>query len=74
VPFFDLGITRDELQAVKNLTEENIQLKRLLKTKTKEVKEKSTEIEAVSNVRSVIGVRRISRVFALDSGATRSYL
>lgn len=43
------GITREELQCIKNLTEENIKLKRLLKVKEKECTQKSLDLEVVSH-------------------------
>ena len=46
--FFPPGITREELQCIKNLTEENIKLKRLLKIKEKECTQKSLDLEVVS--------------------------
>jgi len=42
-----LGITREELQCIKNLTEENIKLKRILKSKDKELTQKTFNMEAV---------------------------
>ena len=42
-----LGITREELQCIKNLTEENIKLKRLLKAREKELTQKSLDLETV---------------------------
>ena len=45
---FHSGITREELQCIQNLTDENIQLKRVLKTKSKELAQKTLEMEAVS--------------------------
>ena len=45
---FPSGITREELQCIKNLTEENLKLKRILKSKDKESTQKSLDLEAVS--------------------------
>jgi hypothetical protein len=44
---FKIGITREELQCIKNLTDENIKLKRMLKTKDKELTQKTLDMEAV---------------------------
>lgn len=46
--FISLGITREELECIKNLTEENIRLKRVLKSKDKDLVQKTLNIEAVS--------------------------
>ncbi|CAF1151487.1 unnamed protein product [Rotaria sp. Silwood1] len=42
-----ISITREELQCIKNLTEENIKLKRMLKSKDKELTQKTLDIEAI---------------------------
>ncbi|CAF1619277.1 unnamed protein product [Rotaria magnacalcarata] len=42
-----ISITREELLCIKNLTEENIKLKRILKGKDKELTQKTLDIEAV---------------------------
>ncbi|CAF2372564.1 unnamed protein product [Rotaria sp. Silwood2] len=42
-----ISITREELQCIKNLTDENMKLKRMLKTKDKELTQKTLDIEAV---------------------------
>ncbi len=46
-PTETVSITREELQCIKNLTEENIKLKRILKSKDKELTQKSIDMEAV---------------------------
>lgn len=46
-PTESISITREELQCIKNLTEENIKLKRLLKIKEKECTQKSLDLEVV---------------------------
>ena len=43
-----ISITREELQCIKKLTEENIKFKRVLKSKDKELTQKSLDMEAVS--------------------------
>lgn len=43
-----VSITREELQCIKKLTEENIKFKRVLKSKDKELTQKSFDMEAVS--------------------------
>ena len=47
-PTGTVSITREELQCIKNLTEENIKSKRLLKSKEKELTQKTIDMEAVS--------------------------
>ncbi|CAF4108007.1 unnamed protein product [Rotaria socialis] len=42
-----ISITREELQCIKNLTDENMKLKRTVKTKDKELTQKTLDIEAV---------------------------
>ncbi|CAF1415554.1 unnamed protein product [Rotaria sordida] len=42
-----ISITREELQCIKNLTEENIKLKRSVKSKDKELTQKTLDIEAI---------------------------
>jgi len=42
-----VSITREELQCIKTLTEENIKFKRLLKSKEKELTQKTFDMEAV---------------------------
>jgi hypothetical protein len=42
-----IGITREEVQCIKNLTDENLKLKRNLKAKDKELTQKSLDMEAV---------------------------
>ncbi|CAF0796513.1 unnamed protein product [Rotaria sp. Silwood1] len=42
-----ISITREELQCIKNLTDENMKLKRLLKTKDKELSQKTLDTEAI---------------------------
>ena len=56
---FSLGITREELQCIKNLTEENIKLKRLLKAREKELTQKSLDHEAVSQ-ETFVCIRRLA--------------
>jgi len=46
-PTETVSITREELQCIKNLTEENIKLKRILKSKDKELTQKTFNMEAV---------------------------
>jgi Mg2+ and Co2+ transporter CorA len=43
-----VSITREELECIKNLTEENIKFKRILKSKDKELTQKTLDVEAVS--------------------------
>ncbi len=43
-----ISITREELLCIKNLTEENVKLKRILKSKEKELTQKALDVEAVS--------------------------
>jgi hypothetical protein len=45
---FQIGLTREELQCIKNLTEENMKLKRISKAKDKELTQKTFDMEAVS--------------------------
>ncbi len=45
---FKIGLTREELQCIKNLTEENMKLKRISKAKDKELTQKTFDMEAVS--------------------------
>ncbi len=45
---FEIGLTREELQCIKNLTEENMKLKRISKAKDKELTQKTFDMEAVS--------------------------
>ncbi len=45
---FKIGLTREELQCIKNLTEENMKLKRISKSKDKELTQKTFDMEAVS--------------------------
>ncbi len=47
-PTETVSITREELQCIKNLTEENIRFKRILKLKEKELTQKTFDMEAVS--------------------------
>jgi len=47
-PSDTVSITREELQCIKKLTEENIKFKRILKSKEKELAQKTFDIEAVS--------------------------
>ena len=47
-PTETVSITREELQCIKNLTEENIRFKRMLKAKEKEFTQKTFDMEAVS--------------------------
>jgi len=47
-PTETVSITREELQCIKKLTEENIKFKRILKSKEKELAQKTLDIEAVS--------------------------
>ena len=64
-----LGITREELQCIKNLTEENIKIKQLLKAKNKELTQKTLDVEAVSLCGQVMGqgmVCLVSRRFKLN--------
>ncbi|CAF1290617.1 unnamed protein product, partial [Didymodactylos carnosus] len=42
-----IGITRQELDCIKTLTEENVKLKRCLKTKDKDLTQKTFDIEAI---------------------------
>ncbi|CAF1105546.1 unnamed protein product [Rotaria sordida] len=44
-----ISVTREELQCIKSLTEENIKLKRMLKIKDKELAQKTLNIEAVQD-------------------------
>ncbi|CAF2882008.1 unnamed protein product [Rotaria sp. Silwood2] len=46
-PIETISITREELQCIKNLTEENIKLKRMLKSKDKELTQKTLDVEAI---------------------------
>ncbi|CAF0853260.1 unnamed protein product [Adineta ricciae] len=46
-PSESISITREELECIKNLTEENIRLKRVLKSKDKDLIQKTLNIEAV---------------------------
>ena len=48
---FLLGITREEVQCIKNLTDENLKLKRTIKSKEKELTQKNFDLEAVSHHR-----------------------
>jgi len=45
---FSIGITREEVQCIKNLTDENMKLKRNIKTKDKELTQKLFDMEAVN--------------------------
>jgi Mg2+ and Co2+ transporter CorA len=47
-PTETVSITREELQCIKNLTEENIKFKRILKAKEKELTQKTMDMDAVS--------------------------
>ena len=47
-PVETVSITREELQCIKNLTEENIRFKRVLKSKEKELTQRTFDMEAVS--------------------------
>ncbi len=47
-PTETVSITREELQCIKNLTEENTKFKRILKSKEKELTQKTMDMEAVS--------------------------
>ena len=48
-PTETISITREELQCIKNLTDENIKYKRLIKSKDKEISQKNLDIEAVQS-------------------------
>jgi hypothetical protein len=43
-----IGITREEVQCIKDLTDENLKLKRNIKAKDKELTQKNLDMEAVS--------------------------
>lgn len=49
-PTETVSITREELQCIKNLTEENIRFKGVLKTKEKELTRKTLDMEAVNRI------------------------
>ena len=45
-----VSITREELQCIKNLTEENIRFKGVLKAKEKDLTRKTLDMEAVNRI------------------------
>jgi len=47
-PTETVSITREELLCIKNLTDENVKFKRILKLKEKELTQKTMDMEAVS--------------------------
>lgn len=53
---FEIGITREEVQCIKNLTEENLKLKRNIKLKDKELTQKTLDVEAVINLEFVLHI------------------
>lgn len=49
-PVETVTITREELQCIKNLTEENIRFKSILKAKEKDLTRKTLDMEAVNQL------------------------
>ena len=63
--FFSSGITREEVQCIKNLTDENLKLKRTIKSKEKELTQKNLDLEAVSDRE-----KKNDELFFIDSRST----
>lgn len=63
-----VSITREELQCIKNLTEENVRFKSILKAKEKELARKALDTEAVNRRRNsfLLIFRLISLRFKLN--------
>jgi hypothetical protein len=60
---FSIGITREEVQCIKNLTDENMKLKRNIKTKDKELTQKLFDMEAVNRKKFQLKKKNYSFAF-----------
>jgi hypothetical protein len=66
-----IGLTREELQCIKNLTDENLKLKRMLKAKEKDLTQKTLDMEVVSNQHLNISVSSLLKALCSIEKAER---